>query len=100
MTGGGEEVPPAAAGFSEKDFVLTSVLLGAPSLAVINGRAYSEKEYLRVPREQQARGRVQVLRIEDGRVVLQAGNLQLTVLQRRSDLPVNRPGLEVLQPDR
>jgi hypothetical protein len=97
---GTAQAPIAAGGFAETDFSLTSVLLGAPSLAVINGRSYSEKEYLRLPKELQAKGKVQVVRIGDGLVVLQAGSQQLTIPQRRSDLPAKRPELEVISPDR
>jgi hypothetical protein len=84
------------AAFSEKEFVLTSILLGTPSLAVLNGRAYSEREFLRLPKELHGRGRVQLLEIADGMVVLKAGAQQLTIAQRRADLPVRRRELEVL----
>ena len=93
-------VPVAAAAFSEKDFQLTSVLLGSPSLAVINGRSYSEGEYVKTTAAQRGLGRVQVQKIGDGLVVLQTGGRQLTIRQRRSDLPAGRPELEVLNPDR
>lgn len=58
----------------EKSFKVTSILLGSPSLAVINGRAYSEGEFLRLPKSKEAPAvptRVRVQRISDGRVVLQ-----------------------------
>jgi hypothetical protein len=88
--------PAPVAAFSEKEFVLTSILLGTPSLAVLNGRAYSEREFLRLPKELHGRGRVQLLEIADGMVVLKAGAQQLTIAQRRADLPVRRRELEVL----
>jgi hypothetical protein len=97
---GGAAGPVVIASFSEKDFQLTSVLLGSPSLAVINGRSYSEGEYVKMPAAQRGLGRVQVVRIGDGSAVLQAGGRQLTIRQRRSDLPAGRPELEVLNPDR
>jgi hypothetical protein len=53
-----------------------------------------------LPKELQAKGKVQVVRIGDGLVVLQAGSQQLTIPQRRSDLPAKRPELEVISPDR
>jgi hypothetical protein len=84
----------------EKDFVLTSVLLGTPSLAVINGHAYSENEYVRMPKEHEAKGRVRLVRIGDGTVLLEAGKQQLIVHQRRTDLPSQRPRLEVLPANR
>jgi hypothetical protein len=92
--------PVAVASFSEKDFQLTSVLLGSPSLAVINGRSYSEGEYMKMPVAQRGLGRVQVVKIGDGSAVLQAGGRPLTIRQRRSDLPAGRPELELINPDR
>ena len=76
------------------------MLLGSPSLAVINGRSYSEGEYVKTTAAQRGLGRVQVQKIRDGLVVLQTGGRQLTIRQRRSDLPAGRPDLEVLNPDR
>src|SRR5215212_3933923 len=39
-----------APSLDEKHFKVSSILLGNPSLAVINGRAYSEGEFLRGPK--------------------------------------------------
>jgi len=69
--------------FNEKSFIVTSILLGNPSLAVINGRSYTEGEFLRVPRGT-ATPRIRVQRIVDGGVQLQAEKqLFLAKLQRQ-----------------
>ena len=75
-------------------FKITSILLGSPSLAVINGRAYGEGEYLKtakaavtpVAAPAQAAPRIRLQQITDGSVVLQCGEQSLTV-------PFHRPGL-------
>ena len=36
----------------EKNFAVTSILTGNPSLAVINGRSYAEGDVLRMPKGQ------------------------------------------------
>lgn len=83
-------------------FKITSILLGSPSLAVINGRAYGEGEFLKavkaaatpgvtpvaVPAQPPAQppARIRIQQITDGSVVLQCGDQSLTV-------PFHRPGL-------
>jgi hypothetical protein len=84
-------------------FKVTSILLGSgatPSLAVINGRAYSEGEFLRVPRraapvatatgEKTAStapaARTRVHRITDGSVMLQRETQVITVALQRPEL--------------
>ena len=86
----------------EKSFRVTSILLGSgatPSLAVINGRAYSEGEFLKMPRGTApvavaAPGapapapapRIRVQRISDGSVVLQRAEETVTVSMQRQEL--------------
>jgi hypothetical protein len=79
-------------------FAVTSILMGNPSMAVINGRAYGEGEALRMPRAAKADAgavprvnlppgvRIVVQRILDGRVVLQADKQSVTVPLRRPEL--------------
>jgi hypothetical protein len=79
-------------------FKITSILLGSPSLAVINGRAYGEGEYLKAAKAAATPGatpvaapapapaRIRLQQITDGSVVLQCGEQSLTV-------PFHRPGL-------
>ena len=77
-------------------FSVTSILLGNPSLAVINGRAYGEGEYLRPSRAAagakpsrvaalDSRVRVRVVRIRDGQVALQSMDGQSVVVPLRRD---------------
>src|SRR5688572_22292617 len=87
----------------EKNFKVTSILLGNPSLAIINGRTYSEGEFLRMPRPAAATAatatpiplgaRVRLYRINDGSVVLQNQDQLLTVTLARPEL-VQRNGVE------
>ena len=85
-------------------FRVTSILLGSgstPSLAVINGRAYSEGEFMKMPRGAApaapvpaANGapaiavppRIRVQRIVDGSVVLQRAEETVTVTMQRPEL--------------
>ena len=85
----------------ERAFRVTSILLGSgatPSLAVINGRAYSEGEFLKMPRGAAVAAplapgatpapvaRVRVQRISDGVVVLQQAELTVKVSMLRPEL--------------
>ena len=107
-------VPVAAAGpvraveapkvaLDAKNFKVTSILVGSPSLAIINGRTYSEGEFLRVPRTAAATvgspgvpgPRVRVYRINDGSVALQNQEQILTVMLQRPEL-AQRKGEEAL----
>lgn len=91
-------------GLDAASFRVTSILLGSgstPSLAVINGRAYSEGEFMKMPRGAApaapvpaANGtpaiavppRIRVQRIVDGSVVLQRGEEAVTVTMQRPEL--------------
>ena len=92
----------------ERNFHLTSILLGSgatPSLAVINGRAYSEGEFLKMPRgaavvapAPTANGapaiavpaRIRVQRISDGSIVLQREDQTVTVAMQRPELVLKK----------
>jgi hypothetical protein len=93
----------ARVGYSPEMFSLTSVVVGNPSLAIINGRAYGEGESIRLgaraPGARTAaadtRQRIRVNRILDGQVVLQAPDGQiLNVSLRRPELPDRKPDQE------
>jgi hypothetical protein len=87
-----------------KNFRVTSILLGAgatPSFAVINGRAYSEGEFLRMPKGGTTQPvRVRVQRINDGSVALQNANQTLVAPLIRPELSEKRPEELLLDPDR
>jgi hypothetical protein len=91
------------------NFKITSILLGSPSLAVINGRAYEEGEFLKTPRAkdgtpgptaQGSQPRICVQRITDNSVVLQQGAEQVTVQFIRAGLAAKGPGRDLLSEDR
>lgn len=88
----------------EKSFKVTSILLGSgtsPSLAVINGRAYSEGEFLRMPKGGTTPAvRVRVQRINDGHVILQNAAQTLVTTLQRPELSTKRPEEALLDPDR
>jgi hypothetical protein len=88
----------------ENSFHVTSILLGTgstPSLAVINERAYSEGEYVRMPKTPGTQPiRVRVQRINDGTVILQHADQILVARLRRPTLEAKRPEELLLDPDR
>jgi serine/threonine protein kinase len=78
--------------FEEKSFRLTTILHGqgaAPSLAVINGRAYGEGEFFRVPKGSSA-FRVRVQRIGDNEVVLEHDDQTLVLSIRHPESNQNK----------
>lgn len=87
-----------------KNYKVTSILLGSgatPSLAVINGRAYSEGEFLRTPRSAGTTPpRVRVQRINDGNVVLQNAEQLLVAALQRPELSARKSEELLLDPDR
>lgn len=95
----------------EASFKVSSILLGSPSLAIINGRTYSEGEFLRQPRATggaatvatsaiPAGARIRVYRIDDGGVVLQHQEQLLNVALKRPELAQKRGEEELLSEDR
>jgi hypothetical protein len=79
-----------------KSFKVTSILLGSgstASLAVINGRAYSEGEFLRLPKTASTTPppRIRVQRITDGNVVLVSGDQTLVANLARPELSSPKP---------
>jgi len=95
------EVPKVV--LDARSFKLTSILIGNPSLAIINGRTYSEGEFLRTPRGAAAAAplpRVRVYRINDGSVVLQNQEQLVTVALQRPELTQRSDKEELLLEDR
>ena len=84
---------------NESSFLVTSILMGSPSLAVINGRAYSEGEFVRMPKDGAAL-RVRVQSINDGSVTLQCEDQTLVVALRRPQLAERRSEVDLLDPER
>ncbi len=70
-------------------FKVTSILLGPPSLAVINGRAYGEGEFLKQPRGTApvaGAPRIRVQQIADGQVMLRYEEQSITVAFYRPEI--------------
>lgn len=84
--------------FSPEMFSVTSIVLGNPSLAIINGRHYGEGEFLRFGRSSRTLAansayRIQVTRITDGGVTLQSSDGETV------NVPLRRPELNERKPD-
>ena len=94
--------------FDPKSFKVTSIMLGPPALAVINGRPYAEGEALRQPRgpagatlPQLPPGvRVRVQRIADGEVILQCEDQMITAMVQRAELSAKKDERELNLEDR
>ena len=92
--------------FDAKNFNVTSILLGPPALAVVNGRAYEEGQFLRTPRVAGAAKsaasapRIRVYRITDGQVWLQWEDHIINVALKRPELNDRKIEEELLNEDR
>ncbi len=82
----------------ERSFNVTSILLGEPPLAIVNGRTYGEGEFLRMPKGNAMRIRVQ--RIGDGMVTLQYEEQMLAVPLRRPELQDKKTDVELLNAEK
>jgi len=90
-------------------YSLTSILMGSPSVAIINGRQYAEGEFLRMPRNRvrvepaadpsteaakpqpPSGAKIRVAKVLDGSVILEAGAQRVTVPLRRPTLQLHKP---------
>lgn len=79
----------AASMLRPENFVVTSILLGEPPLAVINGRELAEGQIVAVQFGGQ-RLNVQVAAVQDGQVILRVGSQNLVVPLRRRGEPLTR----------
>jgi hypothetical protein len=88
----------------ERAFKVTSILIGSgttPSLAVVNGRAYSEGEFLRMPKGGPTPPvRIRVQRINDGSVTLQNADQPMVIPLLRPELSERKSEELLLDPDR
>lgn len=98
-----------------KNFTVTSILLGPPPIAVVNGRAYEEGQIVRMARPAAvgtaagassgsgpaaAGPRVRVQRIADGEVWLQCDRQLVNVTLKRAELGERKIHEELLSSDR
>ena len=81
----------------ESAFNVTSILLGNPSLAVVNGRAYSEGELVRMPKGSPPT-KVRVQQIGDGGVTLMHEQQSFLVALKRPELVAHKAE-ELLEPE-
>lgn len=79
---------PVEMKFDPDKYSVTSILLGRPSLAVINGKSYGEGEFIRNGRSKgaPAMAKVQVRQIADGQVILASGDQTAAIPLRRPQL--------------
>ncbi len=68
-----------------KMFSVTSILAGHPSLAVINGRAYGEGDFLKVGKKLGVTAKILVQKIEDGRVMLLCEKQSVSISLKRPE---------------
>jgi hypothetical protein len=80
-------------------FRLTSILIGNPSLAVINGRSYEEGQFLRLPRGG-PQVRIRLYRIGDGQVWLQIDDKLHAVPLKRPELGERKVEEQLLSEER
>lgn len=96
------EAPAAAGPLDPDQFSVTSILLGSPSLALINGQSYAVGERIRPARRSSkdkdkdakalpANAVVYVRKISDGYVMLQSSNQVLSVPLKRPTLSEHKP---------
>ena len=100
-TGGTVSTPVAAASkirLEPRHFNVTSILLGNPALATINGRAFGEGEILPVVFGSE-RLRVVVNRIHDGIVTLGYDGQEIQVPMRRAELGAKQAQAQSKQPE-
>ena len=83
----------------EKAFSVTSILVGNPSLAVVNGRAYSEGELIRIPKGS-APMKIRVQQIADGSVTLQYEEQAIVIAMHRPELSEHKPEADLLSENR
>jgi hypothetical protein len=70
----------AGQGISSGGFSVSSIMLGNPTIAVINGRGYEEGENLRI---NGVKTDVQIVAIRDGEVILRSGESQIAIQMKR-----------------
>jgi len=82
----------------ENYFKVTSILIGNPSLALVNGRPYEEGQFIRMPKNSPVRPRV--FRITDGQVVIQVDKQMIPVPLKRGELNEKKSGTDMLNEEK
>jgi hypothetical protein len=97
-----QQVPTKKTITTKDSFRVTSILLGSPSLAVINGRSYEEGQPIRMPKDPKTNlpvARAKLYRIGDGVVQIQLEDQLISIPLKRGELKEIQPQ-EVLNSDR
>ena len=81
-------------------FKVTTILVGNPSMAVINGRSYEEGQFIRMPKQMGSQLRPRLYRIGDGVVQIQVQNQVVTVQLKRPELNDSKREPEVLNEEK
>ena len=95
----------------EKNFAITSILMGPPALAVINGRAYEEGQFLKIKLTAPLPGaapqaaapaapRIRVQRITDGQVWLAYDSQIVAIALKRPELNERKAEQDMLNEDK
>jgi hypothetical protein len=82
----------------EDYFKVTSILLGNPTLALINGRSYGEGQFIRMPKGSPMKPRV--YRISDGEVIIQVDQQLIHAPLKRGTLNDKPAELEMLNSEK
>ena len=83
----------------EHAFKVTSILVGNPSLAVINSRSYGEGEFIKLPRGSSPM-RIVVQRINDGSVTLRYEDQMIICPLTRQEIQDKKADNEVLNAEK
>jgi hypothetical protein len=84
-----QEAPTKKTVTTKDSFRVTSILLGSPSLAVINGRSYEEGQPIRMPKDPKTNmpvARAKLYRIGDGVIQIQLEDQLISVPLKRGEL--------------
>ena len=92
-------VPEKQIEVDEEMFKVTSILVGNPSMAVINGRSYEEGQFIRLPKTA-PQLRPRLYRIGDGQVVIQVQSQLVSVQLKRPELKDPKPESELLNEEK
>ena len=81
-------------------FRVTSILVGNPSMAVINVRSYEEGQFIRMPKAASPQLRPRLYRIGDGQVLIQVQNQLVGVPLKRPELNEVKRDAELLNEEK
>jgi|KBSMisStandDraft_5_1062788.scaffolds.fasta_scaffold197404_3 hypothetical protein len=92
-------VPEKRVDIDDEMFKVTSILVGNPSMAVINGRSYEEGQFIRMPKTA-PQVKPRLYRIGDGQVLIQVQNQIVSVQLKRGELKSPAAETELLNEEK